>query len=383
MPWKETSAMEQKKEMIEDWLAREFSVTEIAEIYGVSRKTIYKWVGRFKERGKDGLEERSRAPLIHPNATSPELVAMIVAMKQRHMKWGHRKIVAYLERLRPDARWPSESTIFEILKKNSLVKSRKVRRRSMPYSEPFIGCNQPNDVWSADFKGQFRMGNGRLCYPLTITDNYSRYVLGCWALHRPNHDSSKPQFEKAFKERGLPRAIRTDNGAPFASVALGGLSRLSVWFIKLGIKPERIETGKPEQNGRHERMHRTLKESAISPPRRNLGEQQRAFDRFTCEYNHERPHQALGQKTPASVYTSSEKPYPTKIPPIDYDTDVIVRQVHTKGEIKWKGNLIYVSEALVGEPVALKQVGNDLWQIRFSFHPLGILDERTLKIVPI
>jgi transposase InsO family protein len=308
---------------------------------------------------------------------------MIVAMKQRHMKWGHRKIIAYLRNLSPDKVWPSESTVFEILKRNSLVRERKIRRRTTPYSEPFIGCGQPNDVWSADYKGQFRMGNGKLCYPLTITDNYSRYLLGCRGLDHPTHQESKPEFERVFCEKGLPKAIKTDNGAPFASVGLGGLSRLSVWFIKLGIRPERIERGKPEQNGRHERMHRTLKESAISPPRSNLAEQQRAFDRFTHEYNCERPHQALGQKTPASIYTPSLKPYPAEMPPVKYDSDVIVRQVRSKGEIKWKGDRVYVSEALVGEPIGLKEIGNYLWEVRFSFHPLGILDEKTERIVPI
>jgi len=383
MPWKETCALDQKIQMIEDWLTREYSVTELAELYGVSKKTVHKWVGRFKAEGNLGIAECSRAPYTHPNATAPELVAMIVAMKQRHMKWGHRKVNAYLNNLNPDKKWPCDSTTFEILKRNSLVRSRKFRRRSPPYSEPFTGCNQPNDVWSADYKGQFRMGDGKLCYALTITDNHSRYLLGCRGLYRPTHDESKPELERVFRENGLPKAIRTDNGAPFASVALGGLSRLSVWFIKLGIRPERIATGKPQQNGRHERMHRTLKESAISPPRNNLAEQQRAFERFVREYNCERPHQALGQRTPASIYTPSVKPYPTKIPLVEYDTDVIVRQVHTKGEIKWKGALIYVSEALVGEPLALKQLGNGLWDIRFSFHPLGVLDERTHKIVPI
>ena len=383
MPWKELCALDQKVQMIEDWLTREFSITEIAEMYGVSRKTVYKWVERFEAHGRDGMEEWCRAPYTHPNATAPELVAMIVAMKHRHMKWGHRKIVAHLRNLNTDKEWPCDSTTFEILKRNSLVRSRKIRRRSPPYSEPFTGCNQPNDVWSADYKGQFRMGDGKLCYPLTITDNYSRYLLGCRGLHHPTHDESKPEFERVFNEQGLPKAIRTDNGAPFASASLGGLSRLAVWFIKLGIRPERIAKGKPQQNGRHERMHRTLKDSAISPPRNNLGEQQRAFDRFAHEYNYQRPHQALGQKTPASAYTSSVRPYPSRIPEVEYDGDVIVRQVHTQGGIKWKGELIYVSEALVGEPVALKQVGNGLWSLRFSFLHLGILDETSGRIVPI
>ena len=383
MPWKESCAMDQKIQMIGNWLSSEYSITELSEMYGVSRKTIYKWIGRYETAGEDGLKELPRAPWDHPNETPSELVANILAVKYRHMKWGPRKVVAWLRNQYPDKKWPSYSTANGILKKNGLVKSHKVRRRTPPYTEPFIGCNRPNAVWSADFKGQFRMGDGRLCYPLTITDNNSRYLLGCQGLNRPTYEQTKPRFEFVFRENGLPDAIRTDNGAPFASVALGGLSRLSVWFIRLGIRPERIEIARPEQNGRHERLHRTLKESAVSPPRSNQAEQQRAFDRFGYEYNYQRPHEALGQKTPASVYKPSVKPYPAKTPSVEYDSNVIVRQVHNKGDIKWKGNLIYVSEALAGEPVSLKQLDNHLWEIRFSFHHLGILDERTGKIMPL
>lgn len=375
--------MDQKIQMIGDWLSREYNITELSEMYGVSRKTIYKWINRYETVDEDGLKELSRAAWNHPNETPSELVANILAVKYRHMKWGPKKVVSWLRNQHPDKKWPAYSTTNQILKKNGLVKSHKVRRRTPPYTEPFLGCDRPNAVWSADFKGQFRMGDGRLCYPLTITDNNSRYLLGCRGLGRPTHEQTRPWFELVFCENGLPEAIRTDNGAPFASVALGGLSRLSVWFIKLGIRPERIETARPEQNGRHERLHRTLKESAIRPPRSNQAEQQRAFDRFVYEYNYQRPHEALGQKTPASVYKPSVKPYPAKTPSVEYDSDVIVRQVHNKGEIKWKGSLIYVSEALAGEPVALKQLDNNLWEIRFSFHHLGILDERTGKIMPL
>ena len=298
------------------------------------------------------------------------------------MRWGPRKVISWLRNKYPDKHWPAYSTTSEILKRNNLVRTRKRKHRTPPYTEPFVDCDRPNAVWSADFKGQFRMGDGRLCYPLTLTDNYSRYLLGCWGLSRPTYEQTQPQLEQAFREYGLPEAIRTDNGAPFTSIALGGLSRLAVWLVKLGIKPERIATGHPEQNGRHERLHRTLKESAISPPRKNLAEQQRAFNRFSKEYNHERPHEALGQKAPESVYQPSSRAYPTKIPSVEYGSEVSVRQVRHNGDIKWRGQRIYVSETLAGEAIGLNQMENHYWEICFSFLPLGILDERNRRITP-
>ena len=383
MPWKETCAMDQKMQMIGDYLSGEYSITQLSEMYQVSRKTIYKWIRRYEAEGPSGLEERPRAPRGHPNATPLGTAREIVATKLRHQKWGPKKVVAWLEEHRPGERWPAASTAGEILKREGLVQSRRKRRRTPPYTEPFIKCNRPNEVWSADFKGQFKTGDGKHCYPLTITDNNSRYLLCCQGLSRPTFEESKPWFEWVFKEYGLPEAIKTDNGVPFASVGLGGLSKLSVWFIKLGIRPERIEPGHPEQNGRHERMHRTLKESTVNPPRGNIEEQQEAFGEFQYEYNFERPHEALGQKTPASSYHPSLRPYPVEVPKVEYAHDVIVRQVRHSGEIKWKGNLVYISEALAGEPVALKQKGEHLWEIRFSSYPLGVLNELVGQIVPL
>ena len=220
------------------------------------------------------------------------------------------------------------------------------------------------------------MGEGKLCYPLTLSDSYSRYLLGCWGLAHPTCLQTRSHLELAFREYGLPSAIRTDNGVPFASVALGGLSSLAVWLIKLGIRPERIEKSHPEQNGRHERMHRTLKAEAISPPRKSFNEQQRAFNRFITEYNHDRPHEALGQKPPGSIYYNSPRAYPETLSEIEYEVNFTVRQVKPNGDIKWKGKELYISGALAGEPVGLKRIDNEIWQIYFSFYPLGILDER-------
>jgi len=383
MPWKETCAMDQKMKMVGDWLSEEYAITQLSELYEVSRKTIYKWIGRYQTEGATGLEERSRAPRGHPNATPLEVAREIVATKLRHDKWGPKKLVAWLERHRPEETWPAASTAGEILKREGLVKPRRRKRRMPPYLEPFNDGQRPNAVWSADFKGQFRTGDGRLCYPLTISDNYSRYLLLCQGLSHPTYEEARSWFEEVFKQYGLPEAIRTDNGAPFASLGPGGLSKLSVWFIKLGIRPERIEPGHPEQNGRHERMHRSLKEATAKPPRSDIEEQQKAFDEFALEYNLERPHEALGQKTPASFYRPSLRPYPVKVPKVEYHGDVIVRQVRHNGEIRWKGELVYLSQALAGELVALKQKGEHLWEIRFSFHPLGVLNELTGKVMPL
>ena len=383
MPWKETCAMDQKMKMVGDWLSEEYAITQLSELYEVSRKTIYKWIGRYQTEGATGLEERSRAPRGHPNATPLEVAREIVATKLRHDKWGPKKLVAWLERHRPEETWPAASTAGEILKREGLVKPRRRKRRMPPYLEPFNDGQRPNAVWSADFKGQFRTENGRLCYPLTIADNFSRYLLCCRGLSRPTFEETRSWFEEVFKQYGLPEAIRTDNGAPFASLGPGGLSKLSVWFIKLGIRPERIEPGHPEQNGRHERMHRSLKEATAKPPRSDIEEQQKAFDEFALEYNLERPHEALGQKTPASFYRPSLRPYPVKVPKVEYHGDVIVRQVRHNGEIRWKGEMVYLSQALAGELVALKQKGEHLWEIRFSFHPLGVLNELTGKVMPL
>jgi len=321
----------------------------LSEMYEVSRKTIYKWVRRYESEGPLGLEERSAAPRSHPNATPPGTAREIVATRLRHRKWGPKKVIAWLEEHRPGERWPAVSTAGEILKREGLVLPRRKRRRTPPYTEPFIECNRPDAVWSADFKGQFKTGDGKPCYPLTMTDNKSRYLLCCRGLNRPTFEQTKPWFEWAFKEYGLPEAIRTDNGAPFASVGSGGLTRLSVWFIKLGIRPERIELGHPEQNGRHERMHRSLKESTANPPRGDIKLQQVAAE----------------------------------IPKIEYGHDVIVRKVRHNGEIKWKGKLIYVSEALAGEPIALKRKDEHHWEINFGFYPLGVLNELVGRIIPL
>lgn len=384
--------MDQKVEMIGDWLSQEHSITELAELYGVSRKTVYKWVERYKVGGTAGLEELSRAPVSHPNGLSEGMVEIIVGAKLAHQRWGPKKVLAWLKA--QDAtelgqvveRWPVVSTVGEVLKREGLVRPRRRKHRTPAYPGPLAGCKRPNAVWSADFKGQFRMADGKLCYPLTITDNYSRYLLVCRGLSHPTFEETKPWFEWAFRKYGLPDAIRTDNGAPFASVGLGALSRLSIWFIKLGIRPERIKPGHPQDNGRHERMHETLKAETAKPPQANMRLQQKAFDKFTGEYDFERPHEALGLKPPASAYEPSAKPYPLTIARVKYDACDTVRRVRPNGEIKLQGRRIYISQALAGEQVALRRKEGpaaQAWQVLFSFHLLGTLEEASDKVLPL
>jgi transposase InsO family protein len=380
MPWKETSAMDQRIQLIGDWLSGDYRKSELCSVYGISRPTADKWIGRYEQHGVPGLEELERAPHRHPNQTAEELRALIVQTKLQRQKWGPKKVLDWLRRERPELKWPADSTGGEILKRAGLVQPRKRRRRVTPYSEPFRECDAPNQSWSADFKGDFLLGNSRRCYPLTISDNFSRYLLLCRALERPRHEEVQPWFEWVFRQSGLPEVIRTDNGTPFASLALGGLSQLSKWWIKLGIKPERIRPGKPAQNGRHERMHRTLKQGVA--PQSDLPEQQRQYDPFVEEYNWERSHEALGRKTPGSVYCTSSRSYPAKLPEVEYESGVTVRRVRHNGEIKWRGELLYLSEVLAKEPVGLKPIDEGRWELRYSFHLLGILDERTKNISP-
>jgi transposase InsO family protein len=374
--------MDERLRMISDWLTGVYSITELSQFYGVSRKTVYKWTQRYQQKGSAGLQEHSRAPHQHPNQTATEIIERIIAAKLQHQNWGPEKLIARLSQDDPTTPWPAPSTAGLWLKRNGLVRSRRYRRRTPadPQTPTMGQC--PNAVWSADFKGQFQTQDGKYCYPLTITDHHSRYVLACRALSAPSYAASRPWFEWVFRQYGLPQVIRTDNGAPFASVAVGGLSPLSIWWIKLGIRPERIQPGHPEQNGRHERMHRTLKAETARPPAANLKAQQAAFDRFVDEFNRERPHATLGQRPPATLYQPSSQPYPMRVPQVHYvDDEVHIRRVRHNGEIKWQGQHIYISCNLAGEPVALKQQAEHLWELSFSFHVLGTLDERRGKIL--
>jgi putative transposase len=380
MPWEQTSAMDRRVEFMGQWLSGDYTKIELCTAYGISRPTADKWIKRYQQQGAQAFEERSHAAHSHPNATAEPIREMIIATKLSHQSWGPKKVLDYLREKKPKFYWPVDSTAGEILKRAGLVKRRRYRSRVAPNSEPFGECQAPNQIWSVDFKGHFVLGNGRRCYPLTLSDNFSRYLLLCRALEHPSYQAVRPWFEWAFREYGLPEAIRSDNGAPFASLAVGGVSQLSKWWIQLGIRPERMEPGKPSQNGRHERMHRTLKQDV--PPQPTRKRQQHCFDLFLEQYDWQRSHEALGRKTPGSVYCVSSRRYPAKIPPVQYGPGIIVRRVRYNGEIRWHGNLIYVSQVLAHEPLGLKQIDEEQWELRYSFHLLGILNNQTKTIIP-
>jgi len=381
MPWKTMEVMDQKIRLIVDWGTKKFSKADLSCKYEISRPTIDKWLARYGQEGIDGLKERSRAPHNCSHKTSDKIIEMIVVQKLKNAKRGPKKIIAQLKREHPNMQWPSPSTAGEWLKKHNLVKKRKKRHRVAPYSEPFRMCTKPNEVWSADYKGQFSTQDGKLCYPLTISDNYSRYLLKCHGLQGPRYYQTKAVFESAFKEYGLPNAIRTDNGIPFASVSIGGLSHLSIWWILLGIIPERIDKGCPEQNGRHERMHRTLKEEALNPVAQTLREQQMEFKRFRVAYNDKRPHEALNQEYPCDYYKTSKRAYSHRLKKPEYDSSVEIRQVRRNGHIMFSNQDFFLSKLLGGYAIGLKEVDDGYWQIYFSFQPIGTIDIRKKRII--
>ncbi|WP_064276706.1 integrase core domain-containing protein [Fluoribacter gormanii] len=379
MIWQNTQAETEKLKFIGDWLKKEFDFTDLCKRYGISRKTGYKLINRYQEEGEQALKPRSHARHHHPNVTAYDKQSRLLALKHRYPKWGPVKLRDWLLLNEPHEKWPAASTIGDILKNNGLVKPRKYRKKVAAHTEPFSACEAPNHIWSADFKGQFRVGKP-YCYPLTITDNYSRFLLVCDGLLGPRLKETMEGFKKAFIEYGLPDAIRTDNGQPFAGLGIGALTSLSIWWLKLGIMPERIELGHPEQNGRHERMHRTLKEAVASPSRADFKEQQKSFDAFRNEYNYERPHQALKGKRPADVYHVSQRTYFDSMPEVSYPSHFEIRKVRTNGEIKCFGKKYYVSELLHGEPVGLNWIDNERATLYFSKLKLGLIDARVDKI---
>lgn len=381
MPWKETGPMKERINFISDWQREETSISELARKYEISRKTAYKWIRRYGQEGVLGLKERISRADEYPNQTDKKIVEKIIEVKRKHHTWGPEKIICYLENHHPGQTWPAISTAGKWLKKYGYVKTRKKKRRVTEYREVFIGCDQPNDVWSADYKGQIKLRNKKYCYPLTITDNYSGYLLSCDGLYGPKYEETRAVFEKMFREYGLPKAIRTDNGVPFAGTGINGISKLSIWWIKQGIRPERIKKGKPQENGRHERMHRTLKAEAVGSQLIGMKQQQNKLDVFRYDYNIERPHRALGGQTPHSYYERSERMYKENPEEPWYDESYKVRSVRHNGEIKFKGHLIRLSHLLMKEKIALKEIDNDMWEILFYDQTLGKIDGRTMKII--
>lgn len=375
--------MKERVQMVILYETGRYTVTELAYHFRVSRKTAHKWLGRFADEGISGLDERSRAPHRHPKSTPAEVVLAVVRAKQAHPTWGPAKLTPCPDEA-PEVikAWPAVSTRGRILGLHGLVTRRRHRRRASPWFHPFLGADRPNNVWCADFKGWIRTGDGTRCDPLTISDACSRMFLCCEILTKPDYTHVRPVFERVFREYGLPLAIRTDNGPPFASVSVGGLSLLSVWWIKLGIMPERIKPGHPEQNGRHERLHRTLKQEVMNPPASTPQAQQERCNSFCSLYNTRRPHEALGQVPPSNLYVPSPRPYPEHLRDIEYPPLTEVRRVRSNGQIKWRGELVFVSEALVGELVGVTE-DKDGWLVSFGTIALGLLYPHRSSLFPL
>ena len=351
MPWEETNTMTERMKFISDFENGEETLAELCRQYGIQRRIGYKWLKRFDELGPAGLSDRARAPRTHPNQTPDKMVRRILKVRGDHPLWGPAKIEAKLA-------------------------------MQYPHDKPLAHAEASNDVLSMDFKGWFRTADGERIDPLTVVDNYSRYALCCQALDKCDGDHVQAVLARMFREYGLPRAMRSDNGAPFASHAIAGLSRLSVWLIKLGITVERIPPATPSANGRQERFHLTLQQHTAEPPQATRRAQQREFRRFCHEYNEERPHQALGQRTPASVYRPSLREYPARLPAVEYPTAYERRKVGKIGEIYWRGNRLFVSEVLTGEQVGLEAIDDGIYRVWFGPLELGRFDERKRKLLP-
>ena len=380
MPWRELKPMDQKTQFIADYLRQTLDTTELCQLYGISRKTGYKWIERYLENGPQGLEERSRRPGTCPNQTPEAIVEALIAVRQHHPTWGAKKLLPFVEKRHPDWDLPSRSTVCDILKRRGLIPRQRRRRVIGHPGKPSSLMLAPNAIWCADFKGQFKTGDGLYCYPLTVTDGYSRYLLGCQGLSSTRMIEAKPVFTRLFKEFGLPERIRSDNGVPFATNTLARLSALSAWWVRLGILPDLIEPGKPQQNGRHERMHRTLKAETTRPPAANRQAQQRKFNRFQKEFNDERPHEALDMATPASLYVPSSREMPNRLPPLEYPDRFEVRYVSYNGGIRWNKGWVNVSITCAGEYVGLEEIDDGVWNVYFGPLKLGRLLERHMRI---
>jgi transposase InsO family protein len=376
MPWKVSDSMDQRMRMIVDHDSDEYTIAELSRIYGVSRRTVYKWLGRYEAAGAEGLRDQSRAPRHHPHAVPADVEEAVVAFRTRHPSFGPKKVLARLRKDHPETAWPACSTIAEILRRRGLVSDGRRRRRTPPYTEPFAHCDGPNAVWCLDHMGWFLTGDGSKCEPLTLTDAFSRYLFRCQSVPDKGRKVTQAILTAVFREYGLPDAVRSDNGSPFASRGIGGFSRLSVWLVQLGITPERIEPGQPQQNGRHERMHRTVQEATARPPRRTLRSQQGAFDAYRQEYNHERPHEALGMATPAEVYRPSGRPFPERLEAVGYPSGLVARVVQKRGEFYWHRQRVFVGEAFGGRRIGLEPMDDRYWLLYFAQHVLGVFDSR-------
>lgn len=386
MPWKEISPMDERKRFVEAALRSDVPITELCKVFGISRKTGYKWLSRFKAWGLPGLGNRSRAPSRRPRATSSETEQLLVKARKAHPRWGSRKIRHWLAKRLPAKEWPAPSTITAVFHRHGLITEQKHSRGFEAGSQvPPLADQSPNETWCTDYKGHFRTRSGPRVYPLTISDACSRFLLALQDAEHESNAATQKVMEPVFREFGLPERMRMDNGHPFGSSGLYGLTGLIVWLIKLGIQIERIKPASPQQNGRHERIHRTIKLETALPPAATPQEQQRRFDAFRRCYNEERPHEALGMRTPAELYKPSTRPFPSRIEQPVYPAYFEVRRVQRGGEIRWAGSHIFIAEALHDEHVGLEPIDDGWWVIRFSNCRLALLDETGPKrtVVPL
>lgn len=383
MPWHQTSPVNERLKFVAAAQSGHDSMSELCRRFGISRKTGYKLLDRFESEGPAALRDRSRAPHRHPNQTTPSLEGAILRVRKRHPTWGSKKILAVLEREWSAEDLPARSTVDSVLKRAGVVTPRGVRRRRQPSSAPVVEAEGPNDVWSIDYKGWFRVGDGTRCDPLTVNDVFSRASLECRAMVSPKLEDVRCRLERLFGEIGLPSAVLSDNGPPFASQGLGRLSRLGVWLVRLGVRPLFIEPGHPEQNGRHERFHETLKAETATPPRVSVRAQQSAFDRFRVHYNEERPHEALGMLVPSDLYKPCTRSLPSFLAEHEYPDPYEVRRVRRDGTMKWGGGFIFVGEAMAGELVGVEPKDEDHWHVHLGVMPLGVLHERSRTVVPL
>jgi transposase InsO family protein len=378
--WKETRPVAERFKFVLECEKQEKPIAVLCREFGISRQTGYKWLARYREDPcPEMLEDRSRRPLRQPHETSQEVIDGVIAARKRYPHWGPRKLRVILQQRWPDVSWPASSTIGQILKRRGLVQPRRRRRRTPPYTKPFGNVTAPNQLWCIDFKGHFKTGDGTRVYPLTITDAFSRFIIRCDAVRDPRSAEVRDILESAFREFGLPQAIRSDNGPPFASTGPGGLTELSAWWIKLGLRHERIDPGKPQQNGRHERMHLTLKRETASPPATTLRGQQGAFDRFRKQFNQERPREALGFATPASLYAPSARLFSDSFRRDNYPFQLEHTLVDKRGYARWDGRNVFIGAALRHELVDLRPVGKRRWAVCFGPIVLGHYDPSANK----
>jgi transposase InsO family protein len=386
MPWKESAPVNERMKFVVRLEAGE-RMTDLCREFGISRKTGYRFWNRYKEHGPEALFDASRRPKSSPWRTSREMREVVVQARKDHPTWGPRKLRAWLEQRHPGVKLPGQTAIYGILKSEGLVLVKKRKRRVMPHTEPLRDAKAPNDLWCADHKGQFRLGNGKYSYPLTISDAHSRFLVACEGMENTREAGAMAVFRQAFREHGLPRAIRTDDGTPFATKTVCGLSRLSFWWRRLGISHERIEPGHPEQNGRHERMHLTSKLDTTRPAGQNLLQQQERFDDFRQLFNTERPHEALGDRPPTSVHKLSSRPFPERLAPLKYLLHDLALRVSTEGHIRFPGPkknpcLVYISVTPAGEHLGLREVDPNRWLVSFMDLELGLVDTKARRLQP-